>query len=222
MKLESVEIPAPAKHDATVFWLHGLGADGHDFEAIVPALRLPDSHGIRFVFPHAPMRSITINNGMVMRGWYDVRELALERIEDSEGIEESSGWLGDEVAAEIEGGIDAQRIILAGFSQGGAVALHCGVRQPRPLGGIMALSTYLPLEDRFDAERSEAALTTPVFMAHGRIDPLIPMVLGRRSRDRLTSAGYAVEWHDYPMQHAVCPEEIEHLALWLVGRLLTF
>lgn len=219
MNLECIVMPPAAAHHASVVWLHGLGADGHDFVPVIPALRLPPEHGVRFVFPHAPVRPISINYGMRMRGWYDVTAAELNREQDAKGIEESAALLESLISQEREAGIAPDRIVLAGFSQGGAVALHCGVRHADALGGIAALSTYLPLAERFEREKSPASLGTPIFMAHGRDDPLIPMALGMRSRDLLLQAGYEVLWYDYAMQHAVCPEQIADLGRWLRERL---
>jgi len=215
--LETVEVATGAVPTASVLWLHGLGADGHDFEPIVPALDL-DTH-VRFVFPHAPVRQVTLNRGMAMRAWYDI--LALNRMtgEDAAGIRASEAAVMALIERECARGIAADRIILAGFSQGGAIALHTGVRCPKSLGGIMVLSAYLPLRDRLQAERSAANLTTPVFMAHGSDDEVLPEALGRESMGVLRSHGYRVEWHSYPMAHMVCAQEVQDISRWLKARL---
>jgi phospholipase/carboxylesterase len=215
MTTDAVIIEPAASHRASVIWLHGLGADGHDFELIVPELRLPDTHGIRFIFPHAPIRPITINGGMAMRAWYDVKTQDLRREEDADAIEESTQIVNRFIAAEINASIAAHRIVLAGFSQGGAITLHCGLRYPQRLAGLIALSSYLPLSGRLAAEKSTSGKTVPILMLHGVFDPVIPMQAGLQSRDLLKQAGYDVEWQTYPMQHSVCLEEIQHIGRWL-------
>jgi phospholipase/carboxylesterase len=212
---DAVIIEPAADHRASVIWLHGLGADGHDFEPIVPELRLPDEYGIRFIFPHAPMRPVTINGGMAMRAWYDVKTQDLRREEDADAIENSKEIINRFIAAEINAGIAAHRIVLAGFSQGGAITLHCGLRYPQRLAGLIALSSYLPLPGRLAAEKSMSSETVPILMLHGVYDPVIPMQAGLQSRDLLKQAGYNVEWHTYPMQHSVCLEEIQRIGRWL-------
>ncbi|WP_126452145.1 alpha/beta hydrolase [Sulfuriflexus mobilis] len=213
--LETIEINPPEKADAVVIWLHGLGADGHDFEAIVPELALPQSARIRFVFPHAPLRPITINGGYVMRGWYDIAQADLGAQQDAEGIRVSQRQLEALIEAEIAAGIPAHRIILAGFSQGGVTILHTGLRYPVRLGGLMVLSAYVPLAETLQTERHAANQETPVFMAHGRNDDIIPFALAEQSREQLIKLGYQVEWHGYTMPHGVLPEEIEDIASWL-------
>jgi phospholipase/carboxylesterase len=198
-----------------VIWLHGLGADGYDFVDVVPVLRLPASLAVRFVFPHAPMRPVTINQGMVMRAWYDVRADPGPRREDEAGVRASQRQVEALMARERARGVPARRLVLAGFSQGGAMALQTGLRHPERLAGIMALSCYLPLADTVAAEASAANRAVPIFMAHGLHDPLIPAARARQSRDALTALGYAVEWHEYPMAHAVCEAELRDLAAWL-------
>ncbi|MCC5859199.1 MAG: alpha/beta hydrolase fold domain-containing protein [Ectothiorhodospiraceae bacterium] len=200
---------------ASVIWLHGLGADGHDFEPIVPELRLPAEHGVRFLFPHAPVRPVTLNAGMAMRAWYDIIALGGNAQQDAAGIRQSARQLEALIQREHERGVPAERIVLAGFSQGGAIALHTGLRHPERLAGIMGLSTYLPLGDTVEAERHSANAQTPIFLAHGSMDPVVPMAMGERSRDGLQAMGYPVEWHDYPMVHQVCMEEIEDISAWL-------
>lgn len=211
---ETIETSTGAHADAAVIWLHGLGADGHDFEPVVPALRLPARLAVRFVFPHAPLRPVTINMGMAMRAWFDIVELGGRR-QDEAGIRASQTLLEALVARECERGIAAQRIVLAGFSQGGAIALQTGLRHPRRLAGVMALSTWLPLADTLAAEREAANADVPVFMAHGRDDEMVGIERARQSRDALATLGYPVEWHEYPMGHAVCPQEIEAIGAWL-------
>lgn len=210
-----VIIEPAAEHRASVIWLHGLGADGHDFEPIVPELRLPATLGVRFIFPHAPHRPVTINGGMVMRAWYDVRDPDLTRLEDAESIVASAGLLHDWIAQETAAGIPGHRIIAAGFSQGGAIALHGGLRYPETLAGILALSCYLPLPERLDTEVHPANRDTRLLMLHGSHDPLIPVQHGRAACERLRQADYNVDWHEYPMQHSVCLEEINDISRWL-------
>lgn len=213
--LDCVEAGARENAQASVIWLHGLGADGHDFEPIVPELRLPESLPVRFVFPHAPVRPVTLNGGMAMRAWYDIIALGGNAQQDEPGIRESEQHVHALIRRENDRGIPSGRIVLAGFSQGGAIALHTAVRYPEPLAGIMGLSTYLPLTDSVSAERSSANAETPVFMAHGTADPVLPMQMGQKSREFLEQMGYRVEWHDYPMEHAVCLEEIQAIGDWL-------
>jgi len=217
--LESLELETAPSPGAGVIWMHGLGADGYDFVDIPPVLRLPDSLAVRFVFPHAPMQPVTINGGMVMRAWYDVRHDAGARREDEVGVRASQQRIEALIARETARGIPAERLILAGFSQGGAMALHTGTRYPHKLAGIMGLSCYLPLSTQLAAERSEANLTTPIFLAHGTQDPVVSLQFGEESRRLLEEAGYRVEWHAYPMPHAVSPEEVDAIAAWLRQRL---
>jgi phospholipase/carboxylesterase len=210
-----VEIGSPV---ASVIWLHGLGADGHDFEPIVPELRLPPEFGVRFVFPHAPVRPVTINGGMAMRAWYDIRTFDREGPQDEAGIRESATLLERLIERERQRGSEYERIVIAGFSQGGAIALHTALRFPRRLAGLMALSTWLPLAQAFReevAENSNLPRDLPIFMAHGSYDAVLPVTLGQASREALEHAGYAVEWHEYPMAHAVCAEEVAAIAHWL-------
>lgn len=213
---EAVEIETgTGAPEGSVIWLHGLGADGHDFEPIVPELRLPPDMPLRFVFPHAPVRPVTLNGGMAMRAWYDILTLDRNGLQDEAGIRDSAALLEQWIAREQERGIAANRIVVAGFSQGGAIALHAGLRATRTLAGIMALSTYLPLQDVFAEE--VAPSDVPIFMAHGALDPVLPMALGRESADLLIASGYNVEWHDYPMAHSVCLEEINAIRGWLLS-----
>ena len=213
--LETVEIETGSAPQAAVVWLHGLGADGHDFEPIVPELDLPSSLAVRFVFPHAPMRPVTINGGWVMRAWYDIRDDGGVRREDAAGVRVSQQQIEALIARERGRGVAADRIVLAGFSQGGAMALHTGVRHAERLAGIMALSCSLPLGDTVATEASPANRDVPIFMAHGTEDPLVPLARGARARDLLRQLGYRVDWREYPMPHAVCPEEIRDIGTWL-------
>jgi phospholipase/carboxylesterase len=203
----------------TVIWMHGLGADGNDFVPIVSELNLvPDAH-IRFVFPHAPMRSITINNGYVMRAWYDISHNNLRHEEDEIGIRDSRKAIDKLIDHEISCGIKPENIIIAGFSQGGAMALHVGLRQKNNLAGILALSCYLPLANTLLVEAQSANSSIPILMAHGKGDLVIPVTQAKASRDLLLEAGYEVEWHEYAMEHAVCAEEIVDISRW-IGRVI--
>ena len=208
LEIETGEAPV-----AAVIWLHGLGADARDFEPAVPALA--PARAVRFVFPNAPMRPVTINGGAVMRAWFDIKGLSFQDKQDEAGIRASADLLDALIAREIKRGIAAERIVVAGFSQGGAIALHCALRYPQRLAGVIALSTYLPLDDRLEAEAAAANATLPVFMAHGELDPMVPMALAIRARECLAALGYAVEWHSYPMAHAVCPEEVADIRAFI-------
>ena len=218
-ELDSIIIETQENPDAAVIWLHGLGADGNDFVPVIDQLQLPSHLAIRFVFPHAPVRPITINQGYQMPGWYDISSLSIVDNEDEDGIKESSAILQQLCEEQEAAGIDADRIVVAGFSQGGAVAIHCGVRYPKQLAGIMALSTYLPLPDSLQKEMSDYAVDTPVFMAHGRQDDVVAYEHGKKSQTLLEQAGMAVDWHEYDMAHAVCGEEISHIRQWLTDLL---
>lgn len=218
MTLECVETETGAEPRFTVIWLHGLGADAHDFEPLVPQLVQPDWPSIRFVFPNAPIRPISLNGGLPMRAWYDVAGFDLSQKQDAAGIRASIVEVEALIAREAERGIGASNVILTGFSQGGAIALAAGVRHADKLAAIVALSTYLPLADETAAERSAANAATPIFWGHGTFDPVVPIVLGERSRDRLQALGYPVDWHHYPMVHQVCPQEITDLAAFLTQR----
>ncbi len=213
--LEALETQTSPSPTATVVWMHGLGADGYDFVDIVPVLRLPESLAVRFVFPHAPMQPVAINNGMVMRAWYDIRPDAGARREDEQGIRRSQGHIEALIARERARGVPPVRIVLAGFSQGGAMALQTGLRHPERLAGVMALSCYLPLAEQLAAEASAANRDVPIFMAHGTGDPLIPLARARRGHEILSGLGYGVEWHEYPMPHSVCDAEIRDIGAWL-------
>jgi phospholipase/carboxylesterase len=214
-ELDSIIIETQEQPDAAVIWLHGLGADGNDFAPIVDQLQLPSHLAIRFIFPHAPIRPITINQGYQMPGWYDISSLSIVDNEDDAGIKESSAILKLLCEEQEAEGISAGKIVLAGFSQGGAIALHCGNRYPKPLAGIMALSTYLALPDSLDDEISECAVDTPIFMAHGRQDDVIAYEYGKQSMEMLEAKDIEVLWHEYDMGHAVCLEEIQHIRQWL-------
>jgi phospholipase/carboxylesterase len=218
---ETIEVSTGAPAEGSVIWLHGLGADGHDFEPIVPELGLAGQRNLRFVFPHAPLRPVTINGGMTMRAWYDVLTLERGGPQDEAGIRDSSGLLEMLIEREHEREIPYEKIVLAGFSQGGAIALHTALRYPQRLAGLMALSTWLPLSDCIDQEVVQNAdaqtQDLPIFMAHGSFDPMLPMALGQHSHETLEQAGYKVEWHEYPMAHAVCAEEIADIRNWLLS-----
>lgn len=213
--LDAIEIETHAQPDAAVIWLHGLGADGHDFEPIVPELHLPPSVRLRFVFPHAPVRPVTVNQGMRMRAWYDIFQFG-GGPEDEAGIRAAAGLLNALIEKEKGRGIPAGRVVVAGFSQGGAIALQAALRYPERLAGVLALSTYLPLYVDLEKERSEANREAPIFMAHGQHDDIIPISRAEQSRRILDSLGYKVEWHAYPMPHSVCAEEIRDIAAFLV------
>jgi phospholipase/carboxylesterase len=212
---DAVEISTGPNPTAAVIWLHGLGADGHDFEPIVPELMWPGAPDIRFVFPHAPVRPVTINNGMAMRAWYDIVSLTGDRDQDQRGIADSVNFMASLVRREAERGIEPGRVVLAGFSQGGAIAVQLAIRYPEKLAGLVALSTYLLLEHRLDNDRHHANRELPVFVGHGKADPMVPFMLGESLAERLRNMGHPVEWHSYPMLHAVCPEEIADLSAWL-------
>jgi len=213
---ETVEIEPDAPAAWSVIWLHGLGADGHDFEPIVPELALPADTAVRFVFPHAPWRPVTLNAGMTMRAWYDLKSLDVADGEDAAGIEDSAAILRGLIARENERGVSSARIIVAGFSQGGAIALYTGLRHPDALAGIAGLSTYLSLGDRLPGEIAEANHETPILMAHGRQDPVIPIDGARRSYRRIAELRPAPQWHEYDMPHSVCAQEIADLRAWLL------
>ena len=213
--LEAIEIETGKNPAASVIWMHGLGADGNDFAPIIPALPLPKT-AIRFVFPHAPVQPVTINGGMRMRAWYDISDGAIRR-EDEAGVRGSQKLIEALIAREKERGTSAGRLVLAGFSQGGAIALQTGLRQPQRIAGIMALSTYLPIADKFATEASSANRDAPRCRAHGSYDPVIPLARAEQSRDILKSLGYEVDWREYPMPHSVCPEEVADIGAWLTA-----
>jgi phospholipase/carboxylesterase len=212
---ENVEIETGRDPAGAVIWLHGLGADGHDFEPIVPELVRPGERALRFIFPHAPIRPVTLNGGYAMRAWYDIIALDRRAPQDESGIRASQATIDTLIRRESARGIASERIVLAGFSQGGALALFTATRYPQKLAGIMGLSCYQLLAQRFDAERLPANQATPIFLAHGLEDPVVAPLLGEETRAQLEAAGYAVEWHAYSMPHAVCPQEVADIAAWL-------
>ena len=217
--LDAVEISPPGPARAAILWLHGLGADGHDFEPLIPQLGIVEELGVRVILPHAPRRAVTINGGMVMPAWYDILGPDFRQGQDSAGIRSSELQLRALIEREIDRGIAPERILLAGFSQGGAVALHTGLRYPHPLAGILVLSAYLPLADTLQAEAAAANSAVPLMMGHGTQDPVVPLPLAEQSRDLLQQQGYSVAWHTYAMAHAVCPEELLDIRAWLMDRL---
>lgn len=214
--LESIIVEPPLPAEAAVIMLHGLGADGHDFESIADEMDLPEHPAIRWVLPHAPVIPVTINGGQRMRAWHDIISLDAAGVEDEAGIRASAQAIGGVLRNTIEGGIPARRIVLAGFSQGGAMALHTALRWTEPLAGVVALSCYLPLAESLPREASPANARVALFMAHGTMDRVVPYALGTEARDRLRASGLAVEWHQYPMPHAVCGEELHDLRRWLL------
>lgn len=219
-RIDTIEIETRPSPSHSVIWLHGLGADGNDFVPIVDELSLPKL-GIRFIFPHAPMMPVTINGGFVMRAWYDILDASLDaRTEDEQGVRASQTMIAGLVKKEVARGIPASRIVLAGFSQGGAMALHTGLRYPDRLAGLMALSAYLPLTTAFGRERHKANQQTPIFMGHGTMDNVVPMYLAASSRALLEQAGHQIDWHEYPIMHSVCEEELVDIGAWLARVLL--
>ena len=215
--LECICIESGRAPDAAVILMHGLGADGHDFESLVPELHLPKTLSIRWVFPHAPVRPVSINGGEPMRAWYDISSLDPLATEDETGIRASSRAIGALILAERERGIAATRIIVAGFSQGGAMALFTALRWPERLGGVIALSCYLPLPGTTDSEAHRANADIPLFMAHGIEDPIVPFEMGEKSRNLVSSLGCSVTWRAYPMEHSLCAQEVEDLRTWLLN-----
>jgi phospholipase/carboxylesterase len=216
---EDVVLDPPTAPDAAVIWLHGLGADGFDFVPLVEELRLPPTMAVRFIFPHARPRPVTINNGFVMRAWYDITSLGPDRVEDEAGIRQSAEVVRSYIEKENARGIASERIVIAGFSQGGAIAFQAALRYPQRLGGVMALSTYLPLRESLAKEATPANRDVPILICHGVRDPMVPAALGAASRDLLQSLGYPVEWKTYPMEHSVCMEEVLDISKWLQARL---
>lgn len=214
-QLEFIERTTGENPTHSIIWLHGLGADGHDFEAIVPELSLPASASYRFLFPHAPFQRITVNKGQIMRGWYDIRSTDIDRQEDFEGINDSTIALMSLIEDEIKRGIPAENIVIAGFSQGGAIALNTGLRYHTRLAGIMALSTYLPSHEAYPENAHDVNKNTPIFMAHGKVDEVIAFEIGEKSRAKLESMGYPVEWHEYNIGHGVGPDELDAISVWL-------
>ena len=213
--LPSIELTTGSNPTASVIWLHGLGADGNDFVPVVDELGLLPRLAVRFIFPHAPMQPVTINGGFVMRAWYDIAAADLSLREDEAGVRQSQREIEKLIAREKNRGIPASKTVLAGFSQGGAIALQTGLRHPERLAGVLALSAYLPLPSTLAAEANAANADVPIFMAHGSADPTIPLLLASLSRQRLEQQGYQVEWHQYLMPHSLCPEEIQDIGAWL-------
>ncbi len=215
--LATVVLDAPGPHTATVFWLHGLGADGNDFVPAIPFLGLPQGHGIRFVFPTAHAIPVTINGGMVMPAWYDIRDMDLEAKDrvDPEGLLRSVDQVRELVDAEVASGIPPERILMAGFSQGGAVAIELALTHAQRLAGLVALSTYVVAPERARANRTDANRSLPVLQGHGTYDPMVPLASGVRARDFLTELGHEVAWHEYPIQHEVCAPELESIGAFL-------
>ena len=216
--IEHIELNTGAEPKGSVIWMHGLGADCWDFVPVVKELGLPAELPLRFIFPQAPSRPISINNGQVMPGWYDISMAELHRKPDEAGVRASQAAINQLIEREIVRGIAAEKIVLAGFSQGGAIALQTGLRYREALGGIMALSTYLTLEDSLAAEATVANANIPILMAHGTQDPLIPLALAQSSRAKMQARGYKIEWREYPMPHSVCMEEIQDIGVWLQAR----
>jgi phospholipase/carboxylesterase len=213
--LETVTVETGPNPTFSIIWMHGLGADGHDFEPLVPELLDGGMPPMRFVFPHAPVRPVTINNGYQMRAWYDIIAIDRRSAEDFAGINASADAIGNLIKAENQRGVATQRIVVAGFSQGGAMALHIGTRHPEKLAGVIALSCYLPRSSELATARSATNQATPIFMAHGTQDPVVPYPLGEESRRLLEGSGYSVEWHAYPMPHSLCEPEVADLRAWL-------
>ncbi len=213
----AIEINPAAAPRASIIWLHGLGADGNDFAPLIPQLGIVEPLGVRVVLPHAPRQPVTINNGMVMRAWYDITGTDFRSRQDDAGIRNSAALLQDLITREVERGIPAERIVLAGFSQGGAIVLHTGLRCPQRLGGVLVLSAYLPLAESLAAERSAENTRVPIMQAHGQQDPVVPIAWALQTRDQLQALDYQVDWRTYPMQHAVCPDEVADIRQWLFG-----
>lgn len=218
---KSIVVEPKDRAQSAVIWLHGLGADGNDFVGILPQLNLPAEHRIRFVFPHAPVQPVTVNGGMAMRSWYDIYSMTIAEKMDIAGINQSAAVLRELIQQQLDSGIPADRIIVAGFSQGGLVALHAGLYYPQPLAGIMALSTYYPTACLEDAKQNEGVFQSPpILMAHGLYDQVIPLAVAQKARVLLTEHGQQVEWHEYPMEHQVCMPQIEAISAWLQARLM--
>ena len=217
--LPYVEVNPKSKVKAVVIWLHGLGDSGNGFAPIVPELKIPDEMGMRFIFPHAPMRSVTINNGMSMRAWYDITSMDFNNRADSKGVYESAALVEQLIEKEIANGIPAEKIVLAGFSQGGVIALHVGTRLNKRLAGIMSLSSYMAEAETLSSQASEANRSTPILVAHGQQDDVVPMFLGNAAYKVLEQNGYPVEWREYIMQHNVCMQELNDISAWLQLRL---
>lgn len=218
-KLETVVVDPQTEHRATVIWLHGLGDSGHGFAPIVPALNLPASLGIKFIFPHAPIQPVTVNGGMEMRAWYDIKSMDFNDRADMDGVKISAAQVKQLIDDEIIAGIPSDKIILAGFSQGGVITYYLGLQYPQPLAGLMALSTYLANPASVADERHTANYQTPIFIAHGRFDPVVPEQFGDQAQNTLNGLGYPVQWQTYPMEHAVCQDEVSAISQWLQARL---
>lgn len=214
-QLSTIEIQPESEHKYSVIWLHGLGADGHDFEGLIPDLHLAAKANIHFIFPNAPVQPVTINGGRSMRSWYDILEMSLERRVDIGGIYQSAALIEPLIQQEIDKGIPSTDIMLAGFSQGGVIALHVGLRYQHKLAGIVALSTYLPTVEQLKAEYSVTNQATPILMAHGIIDPIVAVESGKAAFDTLKSMDYDIQWYDYVMEHSLCFEEIEHISVFM-------
>lgn len=214
-ELSTINIPPKSTHQYSVIWLHGLGADGHDFEDIVSALHINAAAAIHFIFPNAPIQPVTINGGMRMRAWYDIVDLSLEDKVDVPGIYQSAGFIEELIQQELDKGIPSEHILLAGFSQGGVIALHTGLRYPQKLAGVVALSTYLPTIEQLKTERSSANSAMPIFMGHGILDSVVIIEAAKAAFDSLHALGYSVAWHDYVMEHSVCVEEIQHISAFI-------
>ena len=213
--LTTIEIKPKSNHQYSIIWLHGLGADGHDFENIAPELQLKAESNVHFIFPNAPIQSVTINGGNKMRAWYDILEKSLERKVDIDGIYQSSNLVEQIIEQEMSVGIPSEHILLAGFSQGGVIALHTGFNYPHKLAGIVALSTYFPTLDKLVAQPSVANKTTPIFMGHGILDSVVNIETGKAVYNKLTELQYNIQWHDYVMEHTVCIEEIHHISTFI-------
>ncbi len=218
--LSYVDVAAPGPVKAAVIWLHGLGDSGHGFAPILPELRLPAGHGIRFLFPHAPERPVTINNGFVMRAWYDLKTMDLQNRADEEGVRQSAAQVQTLMDKVIASGVPADKILLAGFSQGGVIALHLLPRLPYKIAGVMALSTYMGMPDKLKAEMNSHNKSTPVLVAHGTMDDVVPLSAGKAAFDALKYAGFQVSWLDYRMAHSVCAQEVADLSRFIQQRLL--
>lgn len=216
MTLEKIVTSTGDDPKLVIIWLHGLGADGHDFEPVVPQFAIPD-FSIKFVFPHAPKMPITINGGMPMRAWYDIKSMDIDQRADVEGVLESEELIQNLIQEQVEDGFEPDQIILAGFSQGGAMSLHIGLRYQHKLAGIIALSCYIPLADKLPATKDAKNLQTPLFIGHGSFDPVVPFALGEAAKIRLKNEGYNIQWQSYPLQHGVNMEEIQDVKSWIIN-----
>ncbi len=219
-ELQTIEVLPKEKQQYSIIWMHGLGANGHDFEAIVPELDLPDGHGVGFIFPNAPVQAVTINGGMEMPSWYDILEMSFERQIDSKGIDQSSASIELLIDKEMAKGIASENILLAGFSQGGVIALHTGLRFAQKLSGILALSTYLPTLKQIETELALENQSIPIFMAHGSMDPVVDIQMAKQAFNGLQALNYPIRWQEYPMQHSVCSEEVRDISDFIKSVLL--